>query len=225
MKIYLPHMLFKTVALFCIAGLFQAQAAKFTRLPEFTLPDVDGKAWSSSALNGKVCVVDFWATWCNTCKETIPKLAELSSKYKDQGLVVVGISVDKGSSEKISKSAKKLGINYLVLLDKDNSLSKSFGFTGIPSLYVFDGHGNLKTAMPGYDPDQEKQLTIATDQALADQVAETDKFKSMEKDKEKEKENARLEELALASKTQEGSSKVSHTRDVKNKKTKKKAGT
>ncbi len=225
MNISMPHTLAKTAALFCMAASFQVHAAKFTRLPEFTLQDVDGKAWSSSELNGKACVVDFWATWCNTCKETIPKLAELSSKYKDQGLVVVGISVDKGSSEKIGKAAKKLGINYLVLLDKENSLSKSFGFTGIPSLYVFDGHGNLKTAMPGYDPDQEKQLTVATDQALAEQVAETDKAKVMEKDKEKEKENARLEELALASKAQEGSNKVSHSHDVKTKKTKKKAGT
>ncbi len=158
--------LFKTVAALCLAGILQAQAADLAKLPAFSLPDLDGKEWKSSELAGKACVVDFWATWCNTCKETIPKLAELSDKYKGKGLTVVGISVDKGSAEKIRKAAKKLGINYLVLLDKDNTLSKSFGFNGIPSLYVFDRKGALKTAMPGYDPDQEAQLTQAAEKAM-----------------------------------------------------------
>jgi hypothetical protein len=53
------------------------------------------------------------------------------------------------------------------LLDKGNTLSKSFGFTGIPSLYVFDGNGALQLAMPGYDPDQEGKLAQATEAALA----------------------------------------------------------
>jgi peroxiredoxin len=161
-----PKTWFKTALALGFAGVLQAHAADPAKLPEFSLPDLDGKEWKSSELAGKACVVDFWATWCNTCKETIPKLAELSEKYRGKGLTVIGISVDKGSAEKIRKAAKKLGINYLVLLDKENSLSKSFGFNGIPSLYVFDRHGSLKTAMPGYDPDQEGQLTLAAEKAM-----------------------------------------------------------
>ncbi len=135
-------------------------------LPSFTLPDLDGKQYSSSQFAGKALIVDFWATWCNTCKETIPKLAELQTKYKDKGMTIVGISVDKGSAEKIRKAASRLGINYLVLLDKDNTLAATFGFKGIPSLYVFDRKGQINLALPGYDPDQENQLTAAAEKAL-----------------------------------------------------------
>ncbi|MEO7426791.1 MAG: TlpA disulfide reductase family protein, partial [Fibrobacteria bacterium] len=135
------------------------------QLPAFTLKDIDGKDWSSSQFKGQALLVDFWATWCAACKETIPKLAELNDKYKGKGLTIIGISVDKGSAEKISKAAKRLGINYLVLLDKENSLGKSFGFSGIPSLYIFDKSGALKTAMPGYDPGQEDALAAAVEKA------------------------------------------------------------
>ena len=149
--------------LFCaMAG----SAAEPAIIPAFSLPDLDGKMWHSSQFSSKPLIVDFWATWCNTCKETVPKLAELQEKFKNKGLTVIGISVDKGSAEKIRKAAKKLGINYLVLIDKENSLAPSFGFSGIPSLYIFDKRGKLNTAMPGYDPDQESQLSAATEKAL-----------------------------------------------------------
>lgn len=135
-------------------------------LPVFSLPDIDGKTWSSNQNAGKVVLIDFWATWCNTCKETIPKLAELHEKYKDKNLVVVGISLDKGSAEKIQKKAKRLGITYQILLDPQSSLSKVFGFTGIPSLYVYDKQGNLQLGLPGYSPDQEKKLSEVVAKAV-----------------------------------------------------------
>jgi peroxiredoxin len=144
----------------------EAPAPAASEIPPFSLPDLDGKTWNSGDFAGKPLIVDFWATWCNTCKETVPKLAELQEKYKARGLTVVGISVDKGSAEKIRKAAKKLGINYLVLIDRDNTLAATFGFKGIPSLYVFDKRGKMNTAMPGYDPDQESQLSSATEKAL-----------------------------------------------------------
>jgi peroxiredoxin len=162
----------KARALLAAIALSAAMAhAEPATVPSFSLPDLDGKTWTSDEFKGKPLIVDFWATWCNTCKETIPKLAELQQKYLSKGLTVVGISVDKGSAEKIRKAAKKLGINYLVLLDKDNTLGSAFGFTGIPSLYVFDRQGKLGTAMPGYDPDQEKQLEAAAEKAMTEQAA------------------------------------------------------
>lgn len=136
------------------------------RLPVFSLPDLDGKVWSSAQFAGRAVVVDFWATWCSTCRETIPKLAELSGRYKDKGLTVVGISEDQGAAEKVAKAAKKMGINYLVLHDKDNTLGDKFGFSGLPSLYVFDRRGRMRAALTGYDPDQEKQLDEAAAKAV-----------------------------------------------------------
>ncbi len=140
--------------------------APLTHLPRFKLSDLTGKTWSSAQFMGRPLVIDFWATWCHTCKETIPKLVEINEKYKDKGLTIIGISEDKSSDEKVQREAKKFGINYLVLHDKDNSFGSLFGFSGIPSLYVFNRRGELKTAMPGYDPDEEKQLDQAVQQVL-----------------------------------------------------------
>lgn len=154
-----------------LISAWSVNAAGPAKLPDFTLPDLDGKPWSSSQMMGKAVVIDFWATWCTTCKETIPKLAELHAKYKDKGLVVLGISVDKGSAEKVRKAAGKMGITYLVLQDKENSLSKPFGFNGIPSVYVFDRSGNSKIGLPGYDPDQDKELEAATEKAMEERAA------------------------------------------------------
>jgi peroxiredoxin len=136
------------------------------KLPAFSLPDLEGKARSEREFAGKVVVIDFWATWCSACKETVPRLAELQAKYRDRGLTVLGISVDKGSAEKIRKAAKKLGINYLILHDKENSLAGAFGFTGIPSLYVFDRAGGLTASLPGYGAGQEARLAEAAAKAL-----------------------------------------------------------
>ncbi len=137
------------------------------KFPRFTVTDLAGKTVESSSFAGKTLIVDFWATWCETCEETVPALAELSRKYSGQGLVVIGISVDKGSDNKVRKAAQKLGMDYAVYRDKENTLAEVFGFKGIPSLYVYDRKGKLALAMPGYDPDQEKQLETAVKAALS----------------------------------------------------------
>lgn len=154
------------IALVLLLGAQGAKAETPARLPVFMLPDPDGRLWDSRRFAGKPVVVDFWATWCGACRETIPTLAELSEKHKAKGLTVIGISIDKGSGEKVRKAAKKLGINYIVLLDKENSLSGAFGFTGIPSVYVFDRKGRLTRGWAGFDADQEPQLVAAVEKAL-----------------------------------------------------------
>ena len=127
-------------------------------LPEFTLPDLDGKAHASKDWKGQVVLVDFWATWCAGCRETIPALARLQDKYGAQGLKVVGISLDKGPKSKVGKFARKLKVNYQVLLDAEDTLSKVFGFEGLPSLYLFDKDGSLVKALAGYTALQDKEL-------------------------------------------------------------------
>lgn len=127
-------------------------------MPDFTLPDLDGKPRASKEWQGKVVLVDFWATWCAGCRETIPALSRLQAKYGDHGLSVIGISLDKGAKAKVGKFAKKLKVNYQMLLDSEDTLSRVFGFEGLPSLYLFDRQGNLVKAMVGYTAVQDKDL-------------------------------------------------------------------
>ena len=103
-------------------------------------------------------LVDFWATWCAGCRETIPALARLQERYGSKGLSVVGVSLDKGPKSKVSRFAKKMKINYQVLLDAEDTLSKVFGFEGLPSLYLFDREGRLIKAMTGYTAEKDKEL-------------------------------------------------------------------
>jgi cytochrome c biogenesis protein CcmG, thiol:disulfide interchange protein DsbE len=170
MKTHMQRSLSQMALAFCMvaAAAFAAHAQPAPeKMPTFTVVDLEGKTVESSRFAGKTLIVDFWATWCETCEETVPTLAELSRKYAGQGLVVIGISVDKGSDAKVRKAAQKLGMDYAVFRDKENALAAVFGFKGIPSLYVYDRKGKLALAMPGYDPDQEKQLETAVKTALS----------------------------------------------------------
>ncbi|MBK8801419.1 MAG: TlpA family protein disulfide reductase [Fibrobacteres bacterium] len=130
-------------------------------LPAFSLPDLAGKPHASSEYAGKPVLIDFWATWCATCKESVPELAKLKAKYEAKGLKVVSISVDKGAVAKVDKGAKKLGITWQVLHDPESSLSSVFGYTGVPALYLYDAQGKLVSSLAGFDPAQEAVLDAA----------------------------------------------------------------
>lgn len=151
----------KTIAalLLSVAGAFAAAE----KLPTFQLPDPAGKTHASTEFAGKPVLIDFWATWCATCKESVPQLVEIQKKYAAKGLEVVGISVDKGEAAKVAKGAKKLGITYTVLHDATSTLQPIFGYNGVPSLYLFGKDGNLLLTLQGYDPSQEKKLIEALD--------------------------------------------------------------
>ncbi len=127
-------------------------------LPAFTLPDLEGKNHDPKEWKGKVVVIDFWATWCTGCRETIPVLERLKAKFGDKGLVVAGITVDKGPKEKIAKFARKQKMDYQILWDAEETLSKVFGYEGLPSVYVFGRDGALLKAMPQYTAAQEKEM-------------------------------------------------------------------
>lgn len=146
-----------------LLALAALSAAAPGSLPAFKLPGTGGKVVQSSDLAGKPVLVDFWATWCATCKETVPQLVGIQRKYAAKGLQVVGVSVDKGDMAKVEKGARKLGITYTVLHDPESSLAGSFGYNGIPSLYLFGADGRMLLALQGYDPAQERKLVEALD--------------------------------------------------------------
>jgi len=100
---------------------------------DFTIKDMDGRDVNLAAFKGKVVLLNFWATWCGPCLIEIPVFVDLQARYRDQGLVIVGISVD-DPIEKLKPFAQELRMNYPVLAGADrNDVQEAYGpMFGIP---------------------------------------------------------------------------------------------
>ncbi len=108
---------------------------------DFTLTDLQGKAWHLQDLRGKVVLVNFWATWCPPCRKEMPDLDALYNKFKDQGFVVLAISDEE--SAKVSPFIAEHKISYPVLLDSGRKVNDAFIVEGIPKSFVYDRNGKM----------------------------------------------------------------------------------
>lgn len=109
---------------------------------------------------GQVLVLDFWATWCGPCKMEIPHLIELQEKYRDQGLTIVGITVDDNPDKDVPPYAAEVGMNY-VNVRGDDAMKGEFGVIGLPTIIIYDRDGNEVMKRPGYIGKDQLEATIA----------------------------------------------------------------
>ena len=113
--------------------------------PDFSLMDVSGQSRSVSEWQGKVLVINFWATWCPPCLEEIPHFINLQDKYGDQGLQFLGIALE--GVDEVTSFANKLGINYPLLVGEQEviKLAGKFGnrIGGLPYTVIIDRSGTI----------------------------------------------------------------------------------
>jgi cytochrome c biogenesis protein CcmG/thiol:disulfide interchange protein DsbE len=130
---------------------------------DFSLPKALGDGdMDLKKLDGTIRVVDFWATWCPPCRLAIPGLNELYRKYKDQGVSVVGISVDE-NAKALAGFDKEIHIEYASLLSSEKAEKTFGGIVGLPTTFVLDRNGKVYKSYVG---EVEKPELEADIQAL-----------------------------------------------------------
>ncbi|MEN6372298.1 MAG: TlpA disulfide reductase family protein [Armatimonadota bacterium] len=103
---------------------------------------INGDQISLENYKGKVVLIDFWATWCHACVGEIPNVKAIYEKYKDQGLVVIGISLDREQS-KLEAFVKDKGIAWPQIFDGQDKIARPYGIRFIPTTYLIDREGNI----------------------------------------------------------------------------------
>ena len=111
--------------------------------PDFTLKDASGKAVKLSDYRGKAVIIDFWATWCGPCKVEIPWFIEFQRKYKDRGLVVLGVASGDEDWTVVRPFAEQMKINYPVLQGNDTTADLYGGIEALPTTFIVDREGRI----------------------------------------------------------------------------------
>ena len=122
-------------------------AARMVKL-DFSLPTPDGGSVDLRKFDGTIRLVDFWATWCPPCREAIPHLNELHRKYGDQGVSIIGISVD-DSPRAVAAFDRDIHIEYTSLMTGTEAEEAFGGIAGLPSTFILDREGRVTRSYVG----------------------------------------------------------------------------
>ena len=121
--------------LYCISGSPLSAQQDDLRRPDFTLPDLAGKARSISEWDGKALIINFWATWCIPCKREIPLFNEIDADYDDADLQILGIAID--TAENVSKYLQTTKMSYTTLAEEDQGQQVAALFSSDPLVLPF----------------------------------------------------------------------------------------
>ena len=130
--------------------------AKGEKAADFTLKDLNGDEVSLSDYEGKVVLLNFWATWCPPCRAEIPHFVELVEELGNEGLVVLGISADRGGPDVVRKWLANNPVNYPMVMSSPEVYTTYQNYLspgergGIPFTFVIDRKGMIRQRLVGY---------------------------------------------------------------------------
>ncbi|HYG04696.1 MAG TPA: TlpA disulfide reductase family protein, partial [Chryseosolibacter sp.] len=130
--------------------------------PQYTLSDLNGNKVNAKDLQGKVVIVDFWATWCGPCKASFPAMQKIVDKYKGNSEVsFVFINTWERGDNKEKQAADFINTNkytFNVLMDNESSVVEQFKVEGIPTKFVLDKNGRIRFKSVGYEGSEDKLI-------------------------------------------------------------------
>lgn len=117
--------------------------------PAFTVTTRTGQRLTADSLRGKVVLVNVWATWCPPCRAEMPALQQLANAYAPQGMVLLGLSVDRGAPESVDAFLRERGITYPVAIVEADVIQAFGGVRGYPTSYLLDRQGVVRHTVMG----------------------------------------------------------------------------
>ena len=118
--------------------------------PDFTLDLLDGGQLTLAELRGHPVVLNFWASWCLPCRSEMPAIESIYQRYKDSGVVVIGLNLSSQDSESDAWAfAQELGLTFPIALDRDGSVRDRYQLLGLPSTYFIDQSGIIRSVVVG----------------------------------------------------------------------------
>ena len=133
--------------------------------PDFALQTPSGKTVRLADLRGKVVLIDFWATYCGPCKDSVPVFERLHRELKAAGLEVVGISED-SFVDAVPEFVAEHKMTYTVVLDLEQTAGEAYSLRGLPQAFLVDREGNIAARWFGWEPGHEAAMRAAVEAAL-----------------------------------------------------------
>ncbi len=119
--------------------------------PNFTLKSNSGKNIKLSELRGQVVLINFWASWCGPCRQEMPELNKLYSKYKKLGFTILGVNVEEDNTDAL-KIIRDDKISFPILFDSENKVSRLYNVTGMPTTVLVARDGTMRYLHRAYKP-------------------------------------------------------------------------
>ena len=130
-------------------------------VPDLTLETLDGASIDLAKQDGRVLLVNFWATWCAPCREEIPDLKALHSDLKEDGLTVIGVALDRKGREVVDPFVDKHEINYPIVVDAEGTAEAELGpIPGLPTTILVTPDGQITKRVVGIFPTDEMRPTL-----------------------------------------------------------------
>jgi thiol-disulfide isomerase/thioredoxin len=161
--------LVRSIILGGVFSLFAASAVHAVDVgeaaPQFDLAGA-GQTVRLPAAGGKVTYVDFWASWCGTCRQSFPWMNEIQRKYAAQGLEVIGVNLDAEATD-AEKFLAKVPAEFTVAYDPVGDSARRFGVKGMPTSLLLGRDGTVLLRHTGFSASDSAELEAAIRRAVA----------------------------------------------------------
>jgi cytochrome c biogenesis protein CcmG/thiol:disulfide interchange protein DsbE len=118
-------------------------------LPDFVLKNLKGKEVNLKRFRGEIVLLNFWAAGCPPCRKEIPSMVQLYERYKDKGLEIIGVNLDRMDKSGVEKFSSEYQITFPILLDPAGKAATLYRITALPTTFILDRDGKIQARVAG----------------------------------------------------------------------------